>query len=362
MSNILFFGDLASPDNKCSLQLLESMKKHESVFINNSLIGNFEGLIADISTKTKTPVLFNHPSVLEALNFGNTKALTLANNHTLDLPESFDYTLQQLKEKEIVVCGAGYSEEEAESPAVFEMNGIKFFVFGYCWGVMVKNKKKHTGVLHVAKIREEKIVKRIEQLRSTHPDSKIIMLMHWNFDLETLPFPYYREFSKAMIDSGANAIIGSHSHCVQGAERYKSGFIGYSLGNFFMPWHTFINGKIEFPEFSRLTLALEWNPLNNDLVCHWFYYKNSDGNHLLELQSSESFDESKTLLDHTPFKGMSPDEYIKFFEKNRRKGFLVPIYKHYNNSFQNSLFDFYIKRRIHFVRFLAKNNLRGWNN
>jgi poly-gamma-glutamate synthesis protein (capsule biosynthesis protein) len=35
-----------------------------------------------------------------------------------------------------------------------------------------------------------------------------------------------------MIDSGASLILGHHPHVLQGIERYKDGFIVYSLGNF----------------------------------------------------------------------------------------------------------------------------------
>jgi poly-gamma-glutamate capsule biosynthesis protein CapA/YwtB (metallophosphatase superfamily) len=39
------------------------------------------------------------------------------------------------------------------------------------------------------------------------------------------------EQARALIDAGADAIIGHHPHVLQGIERYKHGVVAYSLGN-----------------------------------------------------------------------------------------------------------------------------------
>jgi poly-gamma-glutamate synthesis protein (capsule biosynthesis protein) len=39
-------------------------------------------------------------------------------------------------------------------------------------------------------------------------------------------------FAHALIDAGADAVIGHHPHVLQGIERYGRGVIAYSLGNF----------------------------------------------------------------------------------------------------------------------------------
>jgi len=41
-----------------------------------------------------------------------------------------------------------------------------------------------------------------------------------------------RTFAHALIDAGADAVIGHHPHVLQGIERYGNGVIVYSLGNF----------------------------------------------------------------------------------------------------------------------------------
>ena len=82
---MIFIGDIASPDSVCSNQFLSSLKKHEHVFKNNFVVANLEGLLSNDYYKTKNPVLSNHPSIIEPLKYINTKVVTLANNHTLDI-------------------------------------------------------------------------------------------------------------------------------------------------------------------------------------------------------------------------------------------------------------------------------------
>ena len=68
------------------------------MFKKQTVVCNFEGLISkNQSLKDRTPVLFNHPSVLKALDKGNVKVAALANNHILDLPLCYDETTSSIK-------------------------------------------------------------------------------------------------------------------------------------------------------------------------------------------------------------------------------------------------------------------------
>ena len=337
------------------------MKKHHEVFKNNCVIANLEGLISNKALATYSPIIYNHPSVLESLSLINTKILSLANNHVLDLPEQFFETRQLLSEAEIQYCGAGIHEKEAEEPARISVNGSDVLVLGYSWDVLMQHQKNQTGRLYVNPIKPKRILNTIKKLRKENSHSKIVLKMHWNFDLETIPFPLHRTFAKAMIDSGANAVIGSHSHCVQGGERYKDGIIIYGLGNFFFPWYEYTSGTSHFPDWTRTQLALEWNPESNQAICHWFRYNYNKNSHELEYLGNEDFDIGLRIKEYSPYRDISDKDYLSWFKKNRRKGFLIPVYRNHNETIRNAMIDFYLKRRIRFARFLAKNKLRRWN-
>lgn len=60
----------------------------------------------------------------------------------------------------------------------------------------------------------------------------VIAYVHWgteySFDLEEVQL----ETGKEYLDAGCDAVIGAHSHCLQGMEYYDGKPIVYSLGNY----------------------------------------------------------------------------------------------------------------------------------
>ena len=90
---MIIVGDIASPSESHSKILYKIFENNENIFKKQSVICNFEGLISNNqSLKDRTPVLFNHLSVLKSFEKGNVKVVALANNHILDLPLSYNET------------------------------------------------------------------------------------------------------------------------------------------------------------------------------------------------------------------------------------------------------------------------------
>jgi poly-gamma-glutamate synthesis protein (capsule biosynthesis protein) len=357
---MIVVGDIAAPDLHCSQELGQNFRRYQEIFSRNATVCNFEGLICDnISLQTNTPVLFNHSSVIEALRAGNVKVAALANNHTLDLPSCFDRTAKTLGDNGILICGAGRSKMAAEREVCFVENGVEIVLINLCWDFLLYHQHNPTQDVHVAGIDPAGLPKRVKQVRSAKPEARIVIYLHWSFDLETLPFPMYRKLSMNLIDAGANIVVGTHSHCVQGGERYRSGFIVYGLGNFFLPNNTFANGRLTFPDFSRLQMALEWEPVSNMATCHWFEYQNQGGHHILELKESAPFEASKLLKQCSPYDGTF-EQYISHFRSHRRKKILIPIYLDPEATWKNGVFTRFLKIRGRLARSLAKMKIRKW--
>jgi poly-gamma-glutamate synthesis protein (capsule biosynthesis protein) len=360
--SILILGDVASPDAHCSAQLGQSLERSGIFTPDKAVLANLEGMIANIGTDTPTPVLFNHPSVLDVLKKFNVKAVSLANNHTLDLPEHLRETTAALESSGVAACGAGEDMIAANAPARFEHEGKPVLVFAWCWDILLQHQSNPSGGCQVNELHVSKMLQTVREARLREPDSIIILKLHWSFDLETRPFPLYRKLSRALIDAGADVIAGCHSHCVQGGERYKNGIIVYGLGNFFIPWHTFINGTIHFPEFARDEIALDWDPVTRKATCHWFRYDEAGGAHRLDYLGEEDFDNGSRILEYSPYRDMDSEEYLDWFSEHRRKRKLMPIYRDPCETIRNAGIDTYLKARIRFARFLARTGLRGWNN
>jgi len=358
---MIILGDIASPNAASSAELKNVFLQHAATFNNQAVVCNFEGLICDdIVSNTTTPVLYNHSSVMDVFKYANVKAVGLANNHTLDLPEYFGNTINSFSEQKIAYTGAGNSTKNAAKPAIFFDGDTEIVLFNFCWDFLLYHQKNPTSNVFVAEINMPQLLQDIGILKGAKPAAKIIVYLHWSFDLEILPFPMFRQMAKAMIDAGANAVIGTHSHCVQGGEKYKDGYIVYSLGNFFLPHNAFANGKLTFPDFSRLQMAWEWDPVSNQSVCHWFQYKNDDGRNWLEMLESSPFESSPLLKKHSPYAKADDKTYLAYFRLNRRKKFLVPVYQNYHDVYKNSFYTGLLKSRGRLARFLAKHNFRKW--
>ena len=76
------------------------------------------------------------------------------------------------------------------------------------------------------------LLRRVRDLRRAHPKAIIIVTPHWGWEHHTRPEPEQRQLARALIDAGADCIIGHHPHTLQTHETYRGRHIFYSIGNF----------------------------------------------------------------------------------------------------------------------------------
>jgi poly-gamma-glutamate synthesis protein (capsule biosynthesis protein) len=60
----------------------------------------------------------------------------------------------------------------------------------------------------------------------------VIVYFHWGWEYTHDPSPWQQTLARQAVEAGADLVIGSHPHWVQGLERYRGVPILYSLGNF----------------------------------------------------------------------------------------------------------------------------------
>ncbi|HUG05364.1 MAG TPA: CapA family protein [Candidatus Limnocylindria bacterium] len=60
----------------------------------------------------------------------------------------------------------------------------------------------------------------------------VIVVTSWGIEYEPRPRPWVVTAARAMVDAGADAVLGDHPHWVQPVEVYRDRYIAYSLGNF----------------------------------------------------------------------------------------------------------------------------------
>ncbi len=360
---MIFTGDIAAPSRDLAGQLEKILVRYHSVFGQKRIICNFEGLISERVTGSDShPVLCNHPLVPVVLSQGVEPVLCLANNHTLDLPQDFDKSADTFYKANVLFCGAGKTVNETYDPLRFTESGKRLVLINACWDFLLYKQKNPSQGVFVAELDEDRLINEVFSIKKSDENAVVILFLHWSLDLEILPFPLYRTLSHALIDAGADLIIGSHSHCVQGGEKYRDKYILYGLGNFFMPGGIFAGGKIRYPEFARTGLVFEWDPVQNDGICHWFESQDSQSGHDLLYKRSERFEDSVILKQYSPYQNMSDKDYLQYFRANRRKRFLIPIYKNHKSKVQNRFKSLFLKNRARFAYLLARLNLIKWQN
>lgn len=348
---MIFVGDIAIPTAACGEPPLT-----ERYFGASTLVANLEGAIRHEGVEPRGTHLYNDRSVLAYLQRNHVRLVSLANNHIVDIDRSPRVTIRMLREQGILSCGAGDSLEEASRPVLLQdaEGDVVFLSFGWdIIGCRVASANK-AGVNPLSL---DTVLASIDKAQKIFPEKPIILLMHWDYELELYPQPMHRQIACMAIDRGASAVIGCHSHCVQGIELYKSKPIVYGLGNWFFPEGQVFGRNVRFPDFALRQLAFEWVLSTQEMNCHWFSYNRRTG--AVDYDLSEALRESADIARLTPFAGMEHREYVKWFKHHRRKKILLPVYQDSRSYVGNKLRDVWVKARHLLVCFASATQLKG---
>jgi poly-gamma-glutamate synthesis protein (capsule biosynthesis protein) len=63
----------------------------------------------------------------------------------------------------------------------------------------------------------------------------VVVWLHWGTERRTVPDPFQVQLGRAFVEAGADCVLGSHPHVLQGGEIYAGRPIFYSLGNLVSP-------------------------------------------------------------------------------------------------------------------------------
>lgn len=180
----------------------------------------------------KTFAFRSKPETLGGLSYAGIDGVTLANNHILDYGQNAMLdTLVHLDRNKIGHTGAGSNMDQAFKPYVKTIKGKRIAVLGA--SRVLSGPSWHAGKNTpgaASAYTAEPLLGAIK--KSAKDNDYTIVYLHWNEEFADYPEKYARTLAKQLIDSGADIILGAHSHCLMGIEYYKHKPIYYSLGNF----------------------------------------------------------------------------------------------------------------------------------
>ncbi|MCI8557829.1 MAG: CapA family protein [Lachnospiraceae bacterium] len=166
--------------------------------------------------------------------------VTLANNHMLDFGRGpLTETLAALDGAGIAHVGAGEDLEAAKALKTFEIQGKTIGFLGASRVIPEAswNASKYNSGLFTTYDATQLVT---EIGKAKESCDFVAVLVHWGIERNTFPEDYQKTLARQYIDAGADAVIGSHPHVLQGIEYYQGKPIFYSLGNFI-----FSNGPYE---------------------------------------------------------------------------------------------------------------------
>lgn len=207
------------------LKIAELLKSADITF------ANLEGPISNNGTKVGSIYSFRaDPKTIEGLLYSGFDVVSIANNHIWDYGgEAFKDTLKILKENNISSVGGGSTYDEAHTPIIKEVNGIKIAYLGYT-NLLPTFLGSKGDKLSVAFPEESQMVLDIQKAKASA--DIVVVSFHWGEEYKTHHNAFQEKLAHKAIDAGANLIIGHHPHVAQDMEKYKDGYIAYSLGNF----------------------------------------------------------------------------------------------------------------------------------
>jgi poly-gamma-glutamate capsule biosynthesis protein CapA/YwtB (metallophosphatase superfamily) len=203
-------------------------------------VGNLECAIGEGGTPAPKAFTFLAPPPSASLiRAAGVDLVTLANNHILDYGlDTFVQTREYLKENEIRYVGAGANDDEAHQPVILDAGGFHFAFLAYAEvpveylsGFDPRSWTAGPRKPGIAWADDDRIRSDIRALGESSADVVIVL---YHFGTEGMAAPNGRQVRLAhlAVDSGADLVIGTHTHVVQSEEDYRDGRIFYSLGNF----------------------------------------------------------------------------------------------------------------------------------
>ena len=193
------------------------------------------------------------PAFADAVRWAGFDVVSAANNHAFDAEaQGLIDTMANLRRAGVGYVGAGVDLESARAPHVVEVDGISIAFLGYTYGINVVGSwgfanEGLPGVMPLDPLLIEEDIRRVRD-----QVDYVAVSLHWAVENSKDTHPDARAFAHALVDAGADIIIGHHPHVPRGVEVYAGRVIMYSLGNFaFGHGHTYWGDNY----VARLTLT-----------------------------------------------------------------------------------------------------------
>lgn len=210
-------------------QMFEPVK--EDLSGSDITTANMETIVAGSQLGVSTYPRFNAPEeIVDALLNCGVDIVSNATNHTVDFGlDGVLASINNLKTKGMEYVGSYESWDDYNRIRIIEKNGIKVGFLSYTYGtngLAIPSQAPYSVTL----IDKDLIPLEIERLNK-HCDLSVVMI-HYGQDA-FYPVQDQLDWTQLLIDSGANLVLGGHSHIMQPMKQFSPSQVAwYSHGNF----------------------------------------------------------------------------------------------------------------------------------
>ena len=196
------------------------------------LVGNLEfSLTANPALAGSQECCIGSVSYVDFLRRAGFNVLNLANNHAWQHgKEVFEETVQALRRAGIKVVGV---PDDHDPGSFLRVSGKTIAILG----VSARPRQGFTESPGYNEFEEREFLGRISDAR--RQADFVCVSIHWGQEFTAAPSAAERGIARAMVDAGADVVVGHHPHVLREVENYRGSVIAYSLGNFIgdMSWN-----------------------------------------------------------------------------------------------------------------------------
>lgn len=197
---------------------------------------NLESAITTRGTPEHKDYTFRAPpTAFTALAASGVDVATMANNHGRDFGNTgLQDSLAAISSAPLRVIGIGTNASAAFAPARFTPHGQRVTIIAATDVLDGELERSWTATDTQAGLASAKDTSRLlAAVRSARADSDtVVVYLHWGVEGQSCPSARQRQLARALVDAGADLIVGSHSHRQEGGGRLGDAFVDYGLGNF----------------------------------------------------------------------------------------------------------------------------------
>lgn len=172
---------------------------------------------------------------LDVVDAWGVDLVSLANNHAVDYGRvGLRDTLAAVRESPVPVVGIGRDADAAFRAHTFSIRGTTVAVLAAAtrreptsrfWSAGADR----PGIAAATRLRGRLLG---EVRRNAGRADVVVVYLHWGTEYRRCPNPKQARYARALSAAGADVVVGSHAHVLQGSGWHRGAYVGYGLGNF----------------------------------------------------------------------------------------------------------------------------------